>query len=186
METTVVGFAALLRQTNRTIALVVGMVLLATGGLIIADIILRQFSMSLGGSDEISGYAMATIASWGMSFGLTELAHVRIDVIRLRLAPFWQSCLDVFSILVLSAVVGLIAIQAWPVLAKTIERGSRANTPLETPLWIPQLIWYSGWLWFAVSAAVLTIVSIICLGRRQFSTVSSISGIGSEIEETTT
>lgn len=180
----IIDLAAILRRVNKGIALVVGFSILATSLYIISDIVLRKFGMSLGGSDEISGYIMAGVASWGMSFGLTELAHVRIDVIRLRLLPFWRSCLDVFSILVLAAVVSLIAIQAWPVLEKTIERGSRANTPLETPLWIPQLIWFSGWLWFAVTAVVLTVLAAICLGRQQFRAVTDLSGIGSEIEET--
>lgn len=180
---TIIILAANLRRINKLIALVVGFSILATSVYVVADIVFRQFGMSLGGSDEYSGYIMAGVASWGMSYGLTELAHVRIDVIRFRLAPFWQSCLDVFSILVLTAVVSLVAIQAWPVLAKTLERGSRANTPLETPLWIPQLIWFSGWLWFAVSAAILTVLSAICLANRQYKSVSEMSGIGSELEQ---
>jgi len=179
----IVALAATLRRVNKCIALVVGLGILATSIYIVADITLRKLGMSLGGSDEISGYIMAGVASWGMSFGLTELAHVRIDVIRLRLVPFWRSCLDVFSILVLAAVVSLIAVQAWPVLEKTIEGGSRANTPLETPLWIPQLIWFSGWIWFAVTAAVLTVLAAICLARQQLKAVTDISGIGSELDE---
>ncbi len=172
-----------LRRINKSIALVVGCSILVTSVYVVSDIVMRQFGGSLGGADEYSGYIMAGVASWGMSYGLTELAHVRIDVIRLRLAPFWQACLDVFSILILTAVVSLVAIQAWPVLAKTIERGSKANTPLETPLWIPQFIWFSGWLWFAVSAAILTLYAATCLTNRQFESVSDISGIGSEHEE---
>lgn len=179
----IVKLSANLRRINKAIALVVGFSILATSIYVVSDIALRQFGMSFGGSDEYSGYIMAGVASWGMAYGLTEMAHVRIDVIRLRLAPFWQSCLDVFSILVLAAVVSLVAIQAWPVLAKTIERGSRANTPLETPLWIPQLIWFSGWLWFAVSAAILTVLAATCLAKRQLKTLSDISGTGSEHQE---
>lgn len=183
MEMTIFDLAAILRRINKCIALVVGFGILATSGYIVTDIVLRKLGMSLGGSDEISGYIMAGVASWGMSFGLTELAHVRIDVIRLRLMPFWRSGLDVFSILVLAAVVSLIAIQAWPVLEKTMARDSHANTPLETPLWVPQLIWFSGWLWFAVTAVILTALAAICLGRQQYKAVADVSGIGSELDE---
>ena len=76
---------AAIRRTNRFIALLVGLVLTGTVILIISEIVLREVGISLGGAEEISGYVMAGVASWGMSFALTELAHVRIDLVRLRL-----------------------------------------------------------------------------------------------------
>ena len=136
---------AAIRRTNRIIALLVGLVLTGTVILIIAEIVLREVGISLGGAEEISGYVMAGVASWGMSYALTELAHVRIDLIRLRLQTRGRALLDLIAIVALAGVASLVAFQCWPVLEKTIERGSRANTALETPLWLPQTIWLSGW-----------------------------------------
>ncbi|MFH1807074.1 MAG: hypothetical protein ABID63_19505 [Pseudomonadota bacterium] len=56
---------AAIRRINRTIALLVGFVLIACVFLILADIVFREFGVSFGGSDEISGYVMAGTASWG-------------------------------------------------------------------------------------------------------------------------
>ena len=76
----------LLSRMNYAIALIGGVVLLATVIFILVDIFLRQFAgRGLGGSDEISGYVIAGVAAWGFSYALVERAHVRIDVLTGRL-----------------------------------------------------------------------------------------------------
>ena len=171
-----------LRRINTGIALVLGTVLFVTAGFVILDITMRQFGRSFGGSDEISGYVMAGVASWGLSYALTELAHVRIDLVRQRLRAGGRALMDLFSITVLAGTAMIIAYQAWPVLEKTLARGSRANTALETPLWIPQVVWFSGWLWFAISAAVLVALTVVLVARRDLTTAETLVGAGSELE----
>ena len=173
-----------LRRANRAIALILGAGLILTVLFILTDVILRKLgSASLGGSDEISGYVMAAVASWGLACALLERAHVRIDVIRLKLARPAQMAMDLFAMLVTNGVVLLIAWQSWPVLGKTLERGSRANTPLETPLWIPQGIWFAGWLWFAISATALSLIGIALLRAARRDDFDTVLGIGSEVPE---
>ncbi|WP_349358120.1 TRAP transporter small permease [Stappia sp.] len=172
-----------LRRVNAGLALVLGVVLIVTAGFVILDITLRQFARSLGGSDEISGYVMAGVASWGLSYALTELAHVRIDLVRQRLAAGGRALMDLFSITVLAGTAVIIAVQAWPVLEKTLARGSRANTALETPLWIPQLVWFSGWLWFAVSASLLVVLTAVLVARRDLGTAENLVGAGTDTGE---
>ncbi|MEG9883862.1 MAG: TRAP transporter small permease [Hyphomicrobiales bacterium] len=161
-------FAVAIRRLNRGIALVAGVVLAACVLVIIADIVLRKFGVSLGGSDEISGYVMAVTTAWGMSFALSEFAHIRIDAIQSRLPATGRTIFDCLSGIALAATAVTIAFQCWPVLAKTIHAGSRANTPLSTPLWIPQSIWFSGWVWFAVSSCLLAMANLLWLARRGF------------------
>lgn len=173
-----------LGRANRIVALILGVALLLTVAFILADVILRKFSLgSLGGSDEVSGYVMAAVASWGLACALVERAHVRIDVLRQRLAPPAQAAMDLFAMIVTNGVVLLIAWHCWPVLQKTIERGSRANTPLETPLWIPQGIWFSGWLWFALTATALSLIGVFHLAARRRQEFDAAIGMGSELDE---
>ena len=173
-----------LRRANRVIALLLGVALVLTVLFILSDVILRKLgSGSLGGSDEISGYVMAAVASWGLACALIERAHVRIDVIRLRLARPAQMAMDLFAMIVTNGVVLLIAWHCWPVLGKTLERGSRANTALETPLWIPQGIWFAGWLWFALTATLLSFVGIALLRAARADEFDTTLGIGSEVPE---
>ena len=65
---------------------------------------------------------------------------------------------------------------SWTVLAKTLDRGSRANTPLETPLWIPQALWFGGWVWFALTATILLLVIAALMFRRRFEAVEAVAG----------
>ena len=126
--------------------------LVACAVFVLLDIVLRQVGNSFGGTDEISGYVMAIATSWGMAFTLLELGHVRIDLLRARLAPRGRALMDLFSMLVLSAVITLIAWQCWPVLANSLKNASTANTPLETPLAWVQTPWLLGWVWFSLTS----------------------------------
>lgn len=174
---------AMLLRLNRIIALILGAALIGTVLFILIDVTLRKLGRgSLGGSDEISGYVMAAVASWGLACGLAERAHVRIDIVRQRLAGPGRMAMDLFAMIVANGVILLIAYQCWPVLQKTLERGSRANTPLETPLWIPQGIWFGGWLWFAVTATALTLIGIAHLATGRREAFEATLGIGSEVE----
>lgn len=172
-----------LRRANRFVALVLGLALVLTVLFILTDVALRGFGRaSLGGSDEISGYVMAAVASWGLACALIQRAHVRIDVIRLKLAQTGRAVMDIFAMVVTNAIVLLVAFQSWPVLSRTLTQGSRANTPLETPLWIPQGIWFAGWLWFAVTATALTLIALTYLVANRREEMDAAIGIGTEVE----
>jgi TRAP-type C4-dicarboxylate transport system permease small subunit len=173
-----------LRRANRLVALILGAALVVTVGFVLIDVIGRKTGwISLGGSDEISGYVMAAVASWGLACTLIERGHVRIDLIRQRLGAPGQALTDLFAMIVTNGVVLLIAYYCWPVLDKTIQRGSRANTPLETPLWIPQGIWFSGWAWFALTSTALSLIGLayFITGRRE--ALSASIGMGSELDQ---
>ncbi len=178
----ILQLVAALRRLNRLLALVAGVALMATVGLILADIILRRLGVALGGSEEISGYVMAGTASWGLAYALTERAHVRIDILRIKLEPPGQVALDLLAIIALAATAALVAIQAWPVLDKSLQGGARANTSLETPLWIPQAIWFSGWVWFAFSSCVLVACAAVLVSQRGADAAEGFIGAKSELE----
>jgi TRAP-type C4-dicarboxylate transport system permease small subunit len=126
-----------------------GLGLLACVAFVLIEITLRRLGSSLGGTTEITGYVMAVATAWGMGFALMELAHVRIEMLRTRMARWGRVMLDLVAMLAMSGTVVLIAFRAWPVLSRSIANDSRANTVLETPLWIPQSLWFAGWVWFA-------------------------------------
>lgn len=164
MELKLIG---ILRWINKGVALLVGLGLLACAGFVLLDIVMRQIGTSLGGTEEIAGYAMAIATSWGMGYTLLELGHVRIDLLRSRMQSFGRALFDVFAMVVMSGVVVTIAIKAWPVVERSLVNGSRANTPLETPLALVQVPWFAGWVWFAVMSCIVTLaaLSLIVKGR---------------------
>jgi hypothetical protein len=71
----------------------------------------------------------------------------------------------VFSMIVMSGVVVLIAVKCWPVVERAIDNGSRANTPMATPLAWVQIPWFAGWVWFAVMTCLVTLAAISLLVR---------------------
>ncbi|MEJ6392979.1 TRAP transporter small permease [Gymnodinialimonas sp. 2305UL16-5] len=156
-----------LRRLNRAIALLVGLGLLGMAAFVVIDIGLRQVHASFGGSEELAGYAMALVSSWGMAYTLLELGHIRIDLLRSRCGSLARAFFDVFSMAVMSGVVLTIAIKCWPVVERAITNGSRANTPLATPLAWVQVPWFAGWVWFALMSCIVTLaaLSLILRGR---------------------
>jgi TRAP-type C4-dicarboxylate transport system permease small subunit len=153
---------------NRGLAVLIGIGLLLCVAFVLSDIVLRQIGASFGGTDEISGYVMAIAAAWGMAFTLLELGHVRIDLLRSRVATRGRVLFDLFSMLVLTLTITQIAISCWPVVAKSIANGSRANTVLETPLWLVQIPWFAGWAWFAAMAWITLMAALVLFLQGRF------------------
>ncbi len=171
-----------LRQINRWVAIAVGMLYFACAAIVLVDIILRQLGSSLGGTDEISGYVMAIGVAWGMAFALLELSHVRIDFLRSLTATKIRVVFDLVSMFIFAATVSIIAVQSWPVVAKSIKNGSTANTPLETPLAWVQVPWLAGWAWFAVMAWLVFIAAMALTMAGDFKKTESAIGVFPEHE----
>ncbi|MEF2072953.1 TRAP transporter small permease subunit [Consotaella aegiceratis] len=178
------GVAAIFARINRAIAAIAGVALLGTGLLILLEIVLRQTAVgSIGGSDEISGYVMACVATWGFAFAVTERAHVRINLLQARLPLFGQGVFDLLALASLFVIACLVSVYAWDVLGKTLARNSHANTPLATPLWIPQSIWFAGWVWLTVVAGILLVCVAVLAARREWDQVKAMAGGGTETGE---
>jgi len=175
------GIIDLLRRINSGVALLAGLSLLACVVLILVEIISRQVGSPFGGTDEISGYVMAITTSWGVAYALTERAHVRIDLLRTKCVPLGRAIMDCIAILALAATALVVAWRGWSVLSKTLATGAKANTALETPLWIPQAFWWSGWVWFAASAVLIAIASLMLIVQRRYDDVNKIAGMGDEL-----
>jgi len=173
-----------LRTANRWIALLCGIVLLGAVALIMTEILGRQFpAMRVGGADELSGYVMAAIATWGFSYALIERAHVRIDLIHARLPIAGRAVLDIVALASVLLVAVLVAWHAYDVLSKSLARGSRSNTPMGVPLWMPQIVWFGGWAWMVITSGLLLAVTVFLSVLRRFELVEQIASIPSETGE---
>ncbi|WP_025563353.1 TRAP transporter small permease subunit [Psychromonas sp. SP041] len=170
-----------LKKINNGIAVIAGLALLACITLIILDIVLREIGISFSGSEEISGYVMAAVTSWGVCYGLTVKAHVRIDFLREKGNLLISSLFDLIALAALSYVAVYLAYYAIPVLSKTLKSGALSNTAMEIPLYLPQSIWLAGWIWFAISSSVLLIISIILVIQGKYEIVDKNIGTGGDL-----
>lgn len=172
-----------LKLANKWVAVLIGGLLLACAIFVLLDIVMRQAGSSFGGTDEISGYVMAIVTSWGMAYTLLELGHVRIDLLRSRGGPWARSLFDLGALLALTATVTLIAWRCWPVLERSIVNMSRANTPLETPLWLVQTPWFAGWVWFAIVSWLTLISAIMLIAAGRFDKSEKAIGTFGELDQ---
>ncbi len=160
-----------------------GVCLLTSSTLIVIDLILRKLvGWSMGGADEIAGYVLAIVSAWAFPVALLRRSHIRVDVAYTHLPRRVRAGLDLFALLCLGLFVGVLTFHAWQVLADSISFNAISNTPLQVPQWIPQTLWFAGYLFFFITIVVLTGCSIYLIGKRRMSEASQLIGITS-VEE---
>jgi len=148
------------------------------------DVIIRKaFNMSLGGSDELSGYAFAISISWALSFATLQRANIRIDTFYQFLSVRVSALLDFVSLVSLGVFIVYLTRYALEVAETSWALDSAANSTLATPLWIPQYLWAAGFLWLCVVLAIMLVRSSIALVTGDLRTVNAIAGIISAEDE---
>ena len=174
----------LARTLSRAGVWVGGTLTLASALLISYDVIVRRFfGVTLGGSDELSGYAFAISTSWALAYAALERANVRIDVVYEHLPVRVAAVLDWIALLALGVFVVMLTWHAQGVGMQSWQMASRANTPLATPLWIPQLLWVAGLAWFSLVLALMLVRASVALVTGDLATLKEICGVRSVTEE---
>ena len=175
---------SLARTLSRAGVWVGGALTLASALLISYDVIVRRlFGVTIGGSDELSGYAFAISTSWALAHAALERANVRIDVVYEHLPVRVAAVLDWVALVALGVFAAFLAWHAQEVLAQSWQQGSRANTPLGTPLWVPQALWVTGLVWFALVLALMLIRASVALVHGDLAAIRELCGIRSATEE---
>ncbi len=148
----------------RLLAILSGWWLLGLAFLTCAEIILRKFfAYSLQGIDEIGAYTLAIVSAFGFASALMIKAHTRVDFLVGRLPPFLQAVLNALAYVLLAAMAGYAAWRGYAVLDESIEFQSHANSPLQTPLWIPQSAWMVGMGLFAAASGAMAAHAVLLL-----------------------
>jgi len=154
-----------------------GILLMAAVVMIVAEILMRRtIGWSFRGAHELSGYVLAISSAWSFAFALQEKAHIRVDVLYVRLQPRWRALLDLLALTLLGLFMLVLVQQAYSVLATSILRNSTANTPLATPMWIPQVLWWSGLTWFAIVTVLLWLRVLFALTAGDVARVQELAG----------
>src|SRR6201993_4390381 len=106
------------QDVSRVGAIVGGAMLLIASILICIDIALRYtLALTLGGADELSGYALAISSAWGFSAALLSRSHIRIDTVYVRLKSITaRALLDLINLATLLFFFGMVTFYAWGVL----------------------------------------------------------------------
>ena len=132
--------------------------------LVSADVIMRKlFTVTLGGADELSGYAFAIGCAWAFAFTLLRRSNVRVDALYQHLPPKLRAFLDILALLALGVLAAYLTFYAFSVLQTSWDLKAQSNTSLKTPLWIPQGLWFLGLMLFAVTLVLLLLRAAVAL-----------------------
>jgi TRAP-type C4-dicarboxylate transport system permease small subunit len=138
-----------------------GALILLAAVLIGIDVLMRKFlARSIGGADELAGYALAIGTTWGLAAALLDRAHIRIDSLYVLFPQKLRLALDIVAVTLL---VGFFALVGWHgsgVMSQSWTSSSRSQSALETPTVIPQTLWIIGLAVFVAIGVLLLIQSL--------------------------
>lgn len=163
-------------RIGRAVAIASGWVLMAIAVLTCIEVVVRKFyDYSFQGVDELSGYAMAIVSAAGFTHAMTERAHMRITLAFAYLPKLVCSALHVVALVTLAGMAVFCAVRGFAEVQASlgIHKGDwfdpanwrHANTPMQTPLWIPQALWFAGLALFAAAACTAALHGLGLLFR---------------------
>jgi TRAP-type C4-dicarboxylate transport system permease small subunit len=154
-----------------------GALLIAAAVLVGVEVVIRKvFSLSIGGADELSGYALAISTSWALAFALLERAHIRIDSLYVHMPVRLCAVLDIVGLVLLIAFFALITWYGFGVFQTSYRLNAESLSPLSTPLVVPQALWFLGLVMFLVIALVLLARALTALVTGDLVTLRRLVG----------
>jgi len=161
-----------------------GLLILAAALLVSVDVTLRKLAnTTLGGADELSGYALAIGSTWSFAFVLLARGHVRIDALYQWLPRKLAAACDLVALVALLVFASLIAWHGAGVLAQSWQLGARSNSSLAVPLAVPQALWWIGYAGFVVCAVLLLLRAALALASGDLAHANRLIGARSVEEE---
>ena len=161
-----------------------GAMMLAAAFFVTADVISRKLlSAPIGNSDEVSSYFFAISTTWAYAYCVLHRANVRIDALYNLLPRPVGAILDVIALTLLGAYKGVVTNNAINTLIESWDSASTANTPLQTPLALPQFFWVVGLVFFLFVMIVLLVRALLHLVGGNFNGVGAIAGVRGVEEE---
>ena len=160
-----------------------GLILLAAA-LIGVDVLMRKFlARSIGGADELAGYALAIGTAWGLGAALIDRAHIRIDSLYVLFPRKLRLLLDLAALVLFVSFFALMTWHGLGVMSQSWTSGSRSQSAIETPTVIPQALWIVGLLGFVVVGILLLLHAVTMMVRGDLAGAARAIGTRSAEEE---
>jgi TRAP-type C4-dicarboxylate transport system permease small subunit len=177
----------MLKPLRRIVDVIVqagGWAFLGAACLVTYDVITRKLlNISMAGADEISGYVFAISTACAFSYALLSRANIRIDFIYNRFPPLAQRGLDILSMVMTVGFLGVLCYYAYDLAADAIKYGSRSITPLQTPLAIPQVLWFGALSLSLLTSLILIAAAIKAMAQGRLDHIEATIGVPTLNEE---
>jgi TRAP-type C4-dicarboxylate transport system permease small subunit len=169
-----------LEGTARAAAICGGAAMTFAAFMVTFDVISRKlFGVTMSGADEITGYIFAVATTWAYAHCIFTRSNIRIDVGYLQFGTRGRALLDIFALGLLTIYLFLLTRSSLSVLEESWKYNYTAQTPLATPLWLPQGFWLAGLTFAFMCIGFLCIRSLTHLFRKEWAEINAISGIRS-------
>jgi TRAP-type C4-dicarboxylate transport system permease small subunit len=169
----------------RWLQILCGWALLAICFATLYDIVARRLlGHSVQGVNEVGAYLLAIVSAFGFSSALLQKAHSRVDFLFSYMPPILVAVLNLVAMGLLFGLAAISAWQGWHVLEESLLFDSRAPTPLQTPMWIPQGLWLAGLGVFAgvTFACAIHAVILFVVDRKRLNTLYGPLSVEGQIE----
>jgi TRAP-type C4-dicarboxylate transport system permease small subunit len=184
MEATLDRLVAQSFTLARVSGWICGLLLTVSACLIGLDIALREiFVVTIGGANELSGYALAVSSSWGCTVALVHRMHVRIDSVYTHLSARIRAVLDMVGLAAFIYFLAFVTFYAWKVLEQSIESNSHSISALGAPLAIPQAVWFAGFVVFLGVASIYLLRAMLAFAKGDLRRLRELLGARSIEEE---
>ena len=184
MEATLDRLVAHSFMLARVSGWICGLLLTVSAFVIGLDIALREtLAVTIGGANELSGYALAVSSSWGCTVALVQRMHVRIDSVYTHLSARIRAVLDMIGLAAFIYFLAFVTFYAWKVLEQSIESNSHSISALGAPLAVPQAVWFAGFVVFLAVASVYLLRAMLAFAKGDLRRVRELLGARSVEEE---
>ncbi|MEM1363378.1 MAG: TRAP transporter small permease [Pseudomonadota bacterium] len=178
-----------LESTARAAAIIGGFAMCCAAFMVTFDVLSRKlFGVTMRGSDEITGYIFAASTTWAYAYAVLTRSNIRIDVAYVALSPKARALLDLLGLGLLTLYIFLLTRSALTVVEESWQYTYTAQTPLATPLWIPQSFWFAGLAFMLICLTFLAFRSLCYVAKGDWQGIATIAGVKSldqEIDEET-
>ncbi|MEM7423175.1 MAG: TRAP transporter small permease, partial [Pseudomonadota bacterium] len=139
-----------------------GLALMLSAIMVTIDVLSRKYlNVTMSGSDEITGYVFAGATTWAYAYCLMHRSNIRIDALYNVLPRIVRAVLDVAGLVALLFFMGYFTSKAVGVFEESWVNNSVSVTTLLTPLWIPQLVWLSGLIFFNITLIFMIVQTVL-------------------------
>lgn len=176
------------QRISRLLAWIAGAIILfGCAGLITIDVTTRYFfRRGMVESFELSGYALAAAIGLGMAFTVTQKANIRVDILLDALPDRARVVCDLLAAFSLTIIAIALAWFTFSTLQASWAMNAKSVSTLQTPMFLPQGVWWVGLFWFACMAVLVPIQAVLRLVARDRSHFDAMIGslrVTEEIEQ---
>lgn len=169
---------------SRLLGITFGIIMILLSLAITAETLLRKFfSYSLGGIDELGGYAVAIAAPLAFAVALIENSHIRINQLTSLMPRTAQAVLNGLSAISIALLSGYFFYFTVDTVIDTQAYQSIAQTPWATPLIYPQSVWLVAMGTFPLAGALLAWKALRLLAKRDWQALNLAYGPISALQE---